>query len=255
MEYDGFTPGFRSSFRPIGLDAIDSYVSVTELLSSPSKAVKRSLFMDFDTSGQYLQGYSPSRKKSRELRRDSPSNFFGTSDIASYIAGTAALRHDEGDETYLESLLTASSGPTPDLTTSSNVVLPTKSRSRSDSAATQSSEFRSGCRGVSWNRRMKAWLAFWTEGKVRRSKTFNTKCLGFERARDAAIEFLISKKAHLQAQGNPILEDSQSGGSMCSSEDIISADDIHKTSLNLFDDHFQTTSPWGMEDVRPPMRL
>jgi hypothetical protein len=102
---------------------------------------------------------------------------------------------------------------------------------------------------------MKAWLAFWTEGKVRRSKTFNTKCLGFERARDAAIEFLISKKAQLQAQGNPILEDSQS--SMCYSEENSVDDPISNqkpSSLTLFDD-FPSASPWGMEDSRPPMRL
>ena len=59
-------------------------------------------------------------------------------------------------------------------------------------------EFRSGYRGVSWNRRMKAWLAFWSEGKNRRSKTFNAKVMGFERARAAAIDFLKKKKQLLQ---------------------------------------------------------
>lgn len=59
-------------------------------------------------------------------------------------------------------------------------------------------EFRSGYRGVSWNRRMKAWLAFWSEGKNRRSKTFNAKVMGFEKARAAAIDFLKRKKQLLQ---------------------------------------------------------
>jgi len=59
-------------------------------------------------------------------------------------------------------------------------------------------EFRSGYRGVSWNRRMKAWLAFWSEGKNRRSKTFNAKVMGFEKARAAAIDFLKKKKQLLQ---------------------------------------------------------
>ena len=59
-------------------------------------------------------------------------------------------------------------------------------------------EFRSGYRGVSWNRRMKAWLAFWSEGKNRRSKTFNAKVMGFDKARAAAIDFLKKKKQLLQ---------------------------------------------------------
>jgi hypothetical protein len=59
-------------------------------------------------------------------------------------------------------------------------------------------EFRSGYRGVSWNRRMKAWLAFWSEGKNRRSKTFNAKVMGFDKARAAAIDFLKRKKQLLQ---------------------------------------------------------
>ena len=66
-------------------------------------------------------------------------------------------------------------------------------------------DYRSGCRGVSWNRRMKSWLAFWTENKTRRSKTFNAKVLGFAAARDAAIEFLQNKRAALQAQAEASL--------------------------------------------------
>jgi len=56
------------------------------------------------------------------------------------------------------------------------------------------SQYRSGCRGVSWNRRMKAWLAFWMDGKTRRSKTFSSKVYGFEEARLAAIDFLQGRK-------------------------------------------------------------
>lgn len=68
-------------------------------------------------------------------------------------------------------------------------------------------EFRSGYRGVSWNRRMKAWLAFWSEGKNRRSKTFNAKVMGFDKARAAAIDFLKKKKQLLQ-QLDPTYSDS-----------------------------------------------
>jgi hypothetical protein len=41
---------------------------------------------------------------------------------------------------------------------------------------------------------MKAWLAFWMDGKTRRSKTFSSKVFGFEEARLAAIEFLQGRK-------------------------------------------------------------
>jgi hypothetical protein len=68
-------------------------------------------------------------------------------------------------------------------------------------------EFRSGYRGVSWNRRMKAWLAFWSEGKNRRSKTFNAKVMGFDKARASAIDFLKKKKQFLQ-QLDPSYTDS-----------------------------------------------
>ena len=262
MEYDGFAPGFRPTFRPNGLDNMDSYVSVTELLSSPSKALKRSHFMDYDSSGQYLQGYSPSRKRSRDdLRRDSPTNFFGSSGIATYIAGISSSKDQSCDDSYLDSLLTSSGGPTPELTAS--IDAPGKSRNRADSSATQSSEFRSGCRGVSWNRRMKAWLAFWSEGKVRRSKTFNAKSLGFERARDAAIEFLVGKKAQLQSQGSKdansmFMEDSQSGSVDCSSDEPA---DEPKVLTNLFDEDncmlgSTVRSHWGMEEeLQAPLRL
>ena len=69
-------------------------------------------------------------------------------------------------------------------------------------------EFRSGYRGVSWNRRMKAWLAFWSEGKNRRSKTFNAKVMGFEKARSAAIDFLKRKK-QLLSQNDSSYEDDE----------------------------------------------
>lgn len=68
-------------------------------------------------------------------------------------------------------------------------------------------EFRSGYRGVSWNRRMKAWLAFWSEGKNRRSKTFNAKVMGFEKARAAAIDFLKRKKQLLQQGDENVMDD------------------------------------------------
>ncbi len=41
---------------------------------------------------------------------------------------------------------------------------------------------------------MKAWLAFWMDGKTRRSKTFSSKVFGFEEARLAAINFLQGRK-------------------------------------------------------------
>lgn len=44
---------------------------------------------------------------------------------------------------------------------------------------------------------MKAWLAFWMDGKTRRSKTFSSKQLGFESARLAAIEFLHGRREGL----------------------------------------------------------
>lgn len=75
-------------------------------------------------------------------------------------------------------------------------------------------EFRSGYRGVSWNRRMKAWLAFWSEGKNRRSKTFNAKVMGFDKARAAAIDFLKKKKQLLQQ-----LDPSYNDGNDCADDD------------------------------------
>ena len=74
---------------------------------------------------------------------------------------------------------------------------------------------------------MKAWLAFWSEGKNRRSKTFNAKVMGFEKARAAAIEFLKKKKQFLQQldptfgeSGSPCLGDEEDfceGSSMADS--------------------------------------
>lgn len=74
-------------------------------------------------------------------------------------------------------------------------------------------EFRSGYRGVSWNRRMKAWLAFWSEGKNRRSKTFNAKVMGFDKARAAAIDFLKRKKQLLQQIDDNACSEMGSGSS------------------------------------------
>ncbi|KAL7066074.1 AP2 domain-containing protein, partial [Cryptosporidium serpentis] len=62
-------------------------------------------------------------------------------------------------------------------------------------------QFKSGYKGVSWNKRMQSWLAFWTEGQKRRSKTFNSKIYGFEAARSEAITFLKAKQNELQNIG------------------------------------------------------
>eukprot|EP00923_Selenidium_pygospionis_P039200 GHVN01068266.1.p1 GENE.GHVN01068266.1~~GHVN01068266.1.p1 ORF type:complete len:805 (-),score=125.30 GHVN01068266.1:506-2920(-) len=54
----------------------------------------------------------------------------------------------------------------------------------------------SGHKGVSWNSRMKAWLAFYiNEDGKRCSKTFATRKLGHENAREQAIAFLRQKHA------------------------------------------------------------
>eukprot|EP00916_Digyalum_oweni_P015082 GHVL01024601.1.p1 GENE.GHVL01024601.1~~GHVL01024601.1.p1 ORF type:complete len:253 (+),score=32.90 GHVL01024601.1:45-803(+) len=58
--------------------------------------------------------------------------------------------------------------------------------------------YKSGFKGVSWNRRMNAWLAFWSENKLRKSKTFSARQIGFEEARVAAIEFLKTKRDELK---------------------------------------------------------
>lgn len=53
----------------------------------------------------------------------------------------------------------------------------------------------SGFKGVSWNSRMKAWLAFYvTENGERKSKTFSTRKLGMEEARLQAITFCKQKQ-------------------------------------------------------------
>ena len=74
---------------------------------------------------------------------------------------------------------------------------------------------------------MKAWLAFWMDGKTRRSKTFSSKVYGFEEARLAAIEFLQGRKREsggdvtlfsieTSPPATPILESSLSDGNMSS---------------------------------------
>eukprot|EP00921_Rhytidocystis_pertsovi_P023428 GHVQ01037475.1.p1 GENE.GHVQ01037475.1~~GHVQ01037475.1.p1 ORF type:complete len:666 (-),score=54.93 GHVQ01037475.1:232-2229(-) len=52
----------------------------------------------------------------------------------------------------------------------------------------------SGYPGVSWNKRMRAWLAFFYDGSTRRSRTFSPKNMGgdVEAARLAAIAFMRS---------------------------------------------------------------
>ncbi len=177
MEYDNFMPSFRQSFRTEG----DYAPTEMSLISPTGRLAKRSLFSDLPLvpGGQYLQGYSPSQRK----HRNSHPYGFGYMDLPTY--------QDTCDE--------ASNGPTPDLAETAPVspVVRKPSRARADSAL-EPAEYRSGCRGVSWNRRMKAWLAFWTEGKIRRSKTFNAKLLGFEQAKQHAIDFLREKKAQLR---------------------------------------------------------
>ncbi|CEM02397.1 unnamed protein product [Vitrella brassicaformis CCMP3155] len=65
------------------------------------------------------------------------------------------------------------------------------------SAARGSGSIKSGCKGVSWNKRMQAWLSFWSERGTRKSKTFSAKG-GFEEARQQAIDFLTQKRAELE---------------------------------------------------------
>lgn len=50
---------------------------------------------------------------------------------------------------------------------------------------------------------MKAWLAFWMDGRTRRSKTFSSKQLGFENARLSAIAFLQSRKEEGEDSATP----------------------------------------------------
>lgn len=57
--------------------------------------------------------------------------------------------------------------------------------------------YQSGYKGVSWNRRMQSWLAFWAEGNRRHSKSFAAKAFGFENARKRAIDFLRKKRNSL----------------------------------------------------------
>ncbi|CEM11437.1 unnamed protein product [Vitrella brassicaformis CCMP3155] len=59
---------------------------------------------------------------------------------------------------------------------------------------TDGDKYKSGFKGVSWNKRMQAWLAFWTERGTRRSKTFSPRHVGAEEARLQAIEFLKGKR-------------------------------------------------------------
>ncbi|KAL7066331.1 AP2 domain-containing protein [Cryptosporidium serpentis] len=55
-------------------------------------------------------------------------------------------------------------------------------------------QFKSGYKGVSWNSRMEAWLAFFVENGVRKSKTFSSRKLGFNRAREKAIKYLDARR-------------------------------------------------------------
>ena len=221
MEYDSFMPSFRQSFRSDG----DYATSEMSLISPTGRLAKRSLFSDLPLvpGGQYLQGYSPTQ--GRKQRNSHPYGSFGYMDLSAY----PETCDDEE----------ASNGPTPDLAepspsspipiTSSSLRKP--QRVRSDSQATEPAEYRSGCRGVSWNRRMKAWLAFWTEGKIRRSKTFNAKLLGFEQAKQHAIDFLRDKKAQLRG-----------GGADSSGSSFADEDSVHNMPLEDGQQHFWSLS-------------
>ncbi|OII74793.1 erythrocyte membrane protein [Cryptosporidium ubiquitum] len=55
-------------------------------------------------------------------------------------------------------------------------------------------QFKSGYKGVSWNSRMEAWLAFFVENGVRKSKTFSSRKFGFNRAREKAIKYLDARR-------------------------------------------------------------
>ncbi|KAK6590881.1 hypothetical protein RS030_111886 [Cryptosporidium xiaoi] len=71
----------------------------------------------------------------------------------------------------------------------------------SNGSSQPNDQYKSGYKGVSWNKRMQSWLAFWTEGQRRRSKTFNSKIYGFDVARSEAIAFLKAKQSELQSMG------------------------------------------------------
>ncbi|KAH8740363.1 erythrocyte membrane protein PFEMP3 [Cryptosporidium ryanae] len=55
-------------------------------------------------------------------------------------------------------------------------------------------QFKSGYKGVSWNSRMEAWLAFFVENGIRKSKTFSSRKFGFNRAREKAIRYLDARR-------------------------------------------------------------
>ena len=55
---------------------------------------------------------------------------------------------------------------------------------------------------------MQAWLAFWMDGKIRRSKTFSSKVHGFEGSRLMAIDFLRSKRRE-SGLGSPEPDDEE----------------------------------------------
>ncbi|KAH8740256.1 hypothetical protein FG386_001531 [Cryptosporidium ryanae] len=77
----------------------------------------------------------------------------------------------------------------------------TNNKNTCNSNTQQNDQYKSGYKGVSWNKRMQSWLAFWTEGQRRRSKTFNSKIYGFDVARSEAIAFLKAKQNELQSMG------------------------------------------------------
>ena len=207
MDFEGGF-GFRHSFRPLDTGS-EGYGEA--LLSSPSRLMKRSLFSDLPLSGgQYLQGYSPSHRRKSVQSTSHPYGGPG------FHFGLENFSEDHSPQESWEPSL--SNGTTPDLAPSFSTsprqpfrVIPVPAPVQQQYKPPVGGEYRSGCRGVSWNRRMKAWLAFWTEGKVRRSKTFNAKLLGFDQAREQAIDFLREKKALLHLNLSAESPDSSRG--------------------------------------------
>ncbi|CEL99830.1 unnamed protein product [Vitrella brassicaformis CCMP3155] len=72
------------------------------------------------------------------------------------------------------------------------------------------SEHQSGVRGVTYNKKVNSWLAFWQEGGSRKSKHFMVESLGFEGAKEAAIahrrrkmERLHTSEAGAKRHGDP----------------------------------------------------
>lgn len=73
----------------------------------------------------------------------------------------------------------------------------------------------SGYPGVSWNKRMGAWLSFYYDADTRRSRTFHPKYYDFdvEKAKQAAIEFMKSIEKHPRCSLRKSRRDNKSSSS------------------------------------------